>query len=79
MLQSLNSIVLQLYILPQSETRLEEINECIKFYRYICIYNCYQVFNILRNVNNYIRCTCDVVGVAAVVALHAPATLVQGM
>ena len=35
--------------------------------------------NILRNVNNYIHCTCDVVGRAAVVALDPPATLVQGM
>ena len=39
----------------------------------------YMNINILRNVNNYIHCTCDVVGRAAVVALDPPATLVQGM
>ena len=45
----------------------------LSIYMYI-----YKVFNILRNVNNYIRCTCVVVAVAAVVVAD-PATLVQGI
>ena len=42
-------------------------------------YKILSIYIILRNVNNYIRCTCDVVAVPAVVALDPPATLVQGM